>query len=333
MEKKYYGALNGLRMIAALGIVLFHIKATTEYQITGYAYEKVITSFSNFVFLFMIISAFSMCCGYYDKILNNQLSFSKFYSKRFKKILPFYSIIVLLEIITSPSIASLYEGFADFTLLFGFLPDTLSFSVVGVGWFLGLIFVFYLVFPFFCVLLENKRRAWIAFAISLIYNFACINYFHVGKSNILYSACFFLAGGLIYLYRDKIEKINQWLALLFVVVSIVSYYVFGRNIYLCLLVCITLLIYAVTTKGKILNNSVTKFFSNISLEIYLSHMAMFRIIEKINLVYLFGDGWLQYAITSIIVFCCATAFAFVMHKLIEFVICKTENFRLRKQNN
>lgn len=180
MEKRHYGAIDGLRMIAAFGIVMMHIRANSNYEITGYLYNRIIPSFTNFVFLFMTVSAFGMCCGYYEKILNNQMNLTDFYGKRFRKILPFFGPLVLLDIIMSPSVASLYEGFADLTLLFGLLPNAGSISVIGVGWFLGLVFVFYLVFPFFCVLLENKRRAWMAFGISLIYNFVCANYFNVG---------------------------------------------------------------------------------------------------------------------------------------------------------
>ena len=170
MEKKHYGAIDGLRMIAAFGIVMMHMRANNNYEISGFVYNNVIPSFTNFVFLFMTVSAFGMCCGYYQKVLNNQISWSDFYGKRFKKILPFFCLLVLLDVAMSHSLGSIYEGFADLTLVFGFLPaDTIS--VIGVGWFLGLIFVFYLIFPFFCVLIENKRRAWMAFGVSLIYNF------------------------------------------------------------------------------------------------------------------------------------------------------------------
>ena len=85
-----------------------------------------------------------------------------------------------MDIVITPSIDALYEAFADITLLFGFLGK--SISVIGVGWFLGLIFVFYICFPFFCVLLQSKRRAWMAFAISLIYNFVCTVYFDVEEA-------------------------------------------------------------------------------------------------------------------------------------------------------
>lgn len=314
MEKRHYGAIDGLRMIAAVGIVMMHIRANSNYEITGYVYNTIIPSFTNFVFLFMTVSAFGMCCGYYDKILKNRVNFTEFYGKRFKKILPFFGTLVLLDIVISPSVASLYEGFANLTLVFGFLQKPIS--VIGVGWFLGLVFVFYLIFPFFCVLIENKRRAWMAFAISLIYNFVCANYFEVGRSNILYSACFFLAGGLIYLYREEIVKLNQWIALGIAGCVIGLYYLIGGNAMMCLLVSSSLLIYAIIKRGGILENKVTKFFSGISMEIYLSHMVIFRVAEKLKLNQILGNGWLQYIVTSILVIAGATVFAVVMQRII-----------------
>lgn len=316
MGKRYYGAIDGLRMIAAFGIVMMHICANSNYEIIGYVYNTIIPPFTNFVFLFMTVSAFGMCCGYYDKMLKNQVNLSEFYGKRFKKILPFFGALVLLDIIISPSVASVYEGFADLTLLFGFLPDAGNISVIGVGWFLGLVFVFYLIFPFFCVLVENKKRAWIAFTVSLVYNFVCANYFMVGRSNILYSACFFLAGGMIFLYRDQIAKLNQWIALGIAGGMVILYYIIDENAMMCLLVSCSLLIYSLIKRGGVLENRVTKFFSGISMEIYLSHMVIFRVVEKLKLNRILGNGWLQYIVTSVLVIAGATVFAVVMQKTI-----------------
>lgn len=41
----------------------------------------------------------------------------------------------------------------------------------------------------------------------------------------------------------------------------------------------------------------TNFFSGISMEVYLSHMAVFRAVEKMGLNTRFGSGWMQYGIT------------------------------------
>ena len=249
MKKEHYGAIDGLRVIACIGIVLMHMASNNSYSISGFIYDSMIPSFTNFVFLFMTVSAFGMCCGYYERIINNKISFSDFYGKRFKKIFPFFGLLVLLDIAMSPSIDALYEAFADLTLLFGFLPGAGNITVIGVGWFLGLIFVFYICFPFFCVLLQSKRRAWMAFAISLIYNFVCTAYFDVGRSNILYSGCYFLAGGLIYLYRHELMKLNRWIGLGAAAVSVVLYYILGGNTAGCLLISVSWLSYAVICAG------------------------------------------------------------------------------------
>ncbi len=247
MDRKYYGAIDGLRMFAAFGIVMMHMRANSNYEVSGYVYNDIIPSFTNFVFLFMTISAFGMCCTYYEDMLKNKVSISAFYADRFKKILPFFGILVIFDIVSSPSVESMYEGFADFTLLFGFLPNGIS--VIGVGWFIGLVFIFYLIFPFFCVLLETKKRAWTAFAVSLVYNFVCANYFEVGRTNILYSACFFMAGGMLYLYKDKILKINHWIALAIAVCAIITYYIAGGNALMCLIVSCALLTYGIVKRG------------------------------------------------------------------------------------
>lgn len=226
-----------------------HLQANNNYEITGYFYNTVIPSFTNFVFLFMTVSAFGMCCGYYEKGMKQTISLSDFYAKRFKKILPFFGILVLIDVVLSPSRAALYEAFADLTLLFGFLPNAGNISVIGVGWFLGLIFVFYLCFPFFCVLLATKKRAWISFAVSLLYNFVCTEYFDVGRTNILYSACFFLAGGLIYLYRKELVKLSPCIAVMLAAASIVAYYLIGGYAMTCLLVSVCLLICTIVVRG------------------------------------------------------------------------------------
>ena len=316
LMKERYGAIDGLRMIACIGIMMMHLRANNDYEIGGYFYNTVIPSFTNFVFLFMTVSAFGMCCGYYEKVKNQQISLSDFYAKRFKKILPFFGILVLIDVLLSPSRNAVYEAFADLTLLFGFLPNAGNISVIGVGWFLGLIFVFYLCFPFFCVLLANKKRAWISFAVSLLYNFVCAEYFEVGRSNILYSACFFLAGGLIYLYRKELTKINPYFAVILTAVSVVAYYLIGEYSMTCLLVSVCLLICTIVVRGGGLESRITRFFSNISMEIYLSHMVLFRMIERLGLNTRFGNGWLQYLITVVLVLTATIIFAVVMKKVI-----------------
>lgn len=316
-DRKHYGAIDGLRTIAAIGIVMMHMGANNTYAISDFVYDRIIPSFKDFVFLFMVLSSFGMCCGYYKKILNNQILISDFYKKRWQKAFPFFALLVVVDLIASPSIESLYEGFVDVTLMFGLLPNTMDISVIGVGWFLGLIFVFYLCFPFFCFLLENKRRAWFSFGISLIYNFICSKYIAADRSNILYSACYFIAGGLIYLYRDEIRILNRWIVLAITCILVAVYYVFGGNTFTWLSISVLLLSYAVLALGGVLENKFMRFFSGISMEVYLSHMFIFRVIERLGLNIVLGNGWIQYIVTVIMVTIGSSIFSMVMQQIFK----------------
>ena len=64
-----YGALDGLRTYAAIGIVLMHVLSNigvkpTENYLTG----TLIPWFTDFTLMFMVVSGFSLCCGYYDTV-------------------------------------------------------------------------------------------------------------------------------------------------------------------------------------------------------------------------------------------------------------------------
>lgn len=336
MRQEYYGAMDGLRVIACIGIVLMHVAANGCYRITGFVFHCVIPSFTDFVFLFMTVSAFGLCCGYFDSMTNNQISLGAFYGRRFRKTIPFFGLLVLLDVALSPSADTLYEAFADLTLLFGFLPGAGNITVIGVGWFLGLVFVFYMLFPFFCVLLQNRRRAWLAFAVSLVYHFVCAAYFDVGRSNILYSGCYFLAGGLVYLYRREIMQVGRWAGIGAAAASAVLYYLLGGNTLGCLLVSVCWLCYAVICggtagKSRLLDNRVTHLLSGISMEIYLSHMAVFRAVEKLELSRIAGNGWMQYLVTALTVLCGTILFSAALQKLIG--LAETRIVKMRKSKN
>ena len=193
----HYYCIDWLRVIACFGIIMMHMQANNQYALNGYVFDRIVPSFTDFVFLFMTISAFGMCCGYYDKVLSGKIHWPDFYKKRYLKILPFFTCLVILDLIMGFSKESLFEAVADVSLLFGLFPNNIS--VIGVGWFLGLVFAFYLVYPFFCTLIETKKRAWLALAGSLVLNYIGGSYFGLERTNIIYCLCFFIAGGLIYL--------------------------------------------------------------------------------------------------------------------------------------
>lgn len=309
MEKKHYYGIDWLRTIACIGIVMMHIQANNTYHLTGFVAERMIPSFTDFTFLFMTISAFGMCTGYYEKVKNGKVNWVEFYKKRYLKVLPFFAVVVLMDIVFNHDLTSIIEAIPNLTLTRGFFPNQIE--QICVAWFLGLVFVFYAIFPLFCAMLSTKKSGWFFFLVSLLLNFVVDRFYGVSRGNIIYSLPFFIAGGLIYLYRDKVKNWQIYLPLTLLSVSL--YYLVG-GVYSCLLVSISFLLLAISIGGGY--SRIVSFISGISMEIYLSHMVVFRLVEKIGLNRMFGNGWLQYFITVGLVFVGAACFSVIVKKFI-----------------
>ena len=253
-----YEGIDGLKACAIIGIALMHILTNGEYRMGGFVFERMIPSVTNLVFLFMMVSGFGMCCGYYQKFKDQKIGVVDFYKKRYRKIWPYFALLCVLDFVMSPSKSALYEVFANLTLCQGLLPN-MNISVIGVSWTLAVIFVFYLLFPFFCFLLENKKRAWLAFICAVIYNFVCSTYFfkesHIAdraavnfsaRTNILYCAVYFIAGGLIFLYRKELTDFAskyKVFAGAILLIATVAYFAVGGNTLTMLFFCVVALIY------------------------------------------------------------------------------------------
>lgn len=323
--KERYDGIDGLKACAILGIALMHVLANGEYELGGFVFGSLIPNFTNLVFLFMMVSGFGMCCGYYQKIKDKQISVGDFYAKRYSKIWPYFALLCALDFVMSPSKNALYEVFANLTLCQGLLPN-MNISVIGVSWTLAVIFVFYLLFPFFCFLLENKKRAWISLGCALIYNFVCGSYFfdetHIAdralvnfsaRTNILYCAVYFVAGGLIFLYRKELAEFAQKhkvIAGAILLAAIVAYFALGSSTLTMLFFCVMALVYTLGCKvGGGLVNPVAKFLGGICFEIYLCHMVIYRVLEKLHLIHLFGNGLLAYIFTAVAVICGSVVFS------------------------
>ncbi|MDE6782264.1 MAG: acyltransferase [Paramuribaculum sp.] len=210
---KRFEALDGLRAYACIGIVLMHILANiTPKPDTNILTASIIPWFTDFTLLFMIVSGFSVSYGYFDKIKHSTITPLQFYRKRYIRLLPFYSLLCLLDLALSPSWRSVAETFADITLTNGMIPNV-EINVIGVGWFMGVVMLYYIFFPFIVFLQNNKLKALLTFAGSLLLVWIGLQYADgtspLNRRFILYCLPLFLSGGLIYLYLDKILKLSR----------------------------------------------------------------------------------------------------------------------------
>lgn len=296
----------------------------------NYLTEVLIPWFTDLTLMFMVVSGFSLCFGYYDRVKTGAITPNAFYKKRYMRILPFFACLCLLDFVMSPSVDQVYNLIANLTLCFNFIPNA-QITMIGVGWFLGLVFVFYLLFPFFVFMLDSKRRGWLSLAIALTLADVCtmhsfnadIPMSNIGRTNIIYTMPLFITGGMIYLYREKLKMsgVGQYICLAMCIAVTILFFAFpemresgfGALVgELILFGC--WLVYALGSKDLILNNRVVRFISGISMEVYLCHMVMFRVVERIHLERLIADGDVVYILTCGLVMMGAIVFSWFMKR-------------------
>ena len=126
----------------------------------------------------------------------------------------------------------------------------------------------------------------------------------VPRHSFLYCVPFFLAGYIIFLYKDKIMQVignKKTLVLGLCLVLTFLYYLLPQKTgKFSILELKLLLLYALWTVFSLTIRKIPKiewlvnYISNISMEIYLSHMLCFRVLEKTGVLYLFGKGFNSY---------------------------------------
>ena len=326
ISRENYTSLDGLRAYAAIGIVMMHVQANIAVKPSvNVLTEKVIPWFADFTLLFMVISAFSMCCGYYERVKNGEITPAKFYAKRYHRTWPFFAMMVMIAFVMDPSWSTFCQSFANLTMCFNLLPNP-EIEVIGVGWFLGTVFTFYMLFPFFTFLLDNKRRGWMVLALSVVFCYIAMTYFSspnivadpVDRRNIIYSAPFFISGGMIYLYRHAIkrwvDKYWQLAMVVCVVLTILKFVVEVKKFEILpdLIVFSAWLMFALGAKGVGLKNKVVKYLSGISMEIYLCHMMFYRVAGMLHFDRFVQQQDVLYVLTLVVTLAGAICFSHIV---------------------
>ena len=344
--KERYENFDGIRTFAALGILCMHVLILGQFpeNMGGGTVYKLISGMGVLVQLFFMLSGFGMCCGYYDKMKSGTVDLNTFFSRRYLKIWPFFTVLVCIDILSETVMGSglsrgvLYEAFANLTLLFGFLPGK-DFQVMGIGWTLGVIFGFYCLFPFFVFALWTKRRAWFSLLTTIALNYLCKTYFAVGDmaaSHIcLQWMCCFVAGGVIYLYKDCIIHWNRrypwlgWVSIMVGLLLTLTFFPAWGQLFSTVKSIggfALIMVGALTDRRKLLANTFTRIISDISLEIYLSHVFILRVIQKVGIIQRISNPTIAYVVTVLfavfgsIVFAVAFRFLSVRIKQKEKVL-------------
>lgn len=108
-----------------------------------------------------------------------------------------------------------------------------------------------MLFPFFCFLIGNKKRAWGVAVVALMFNWLCANYFKAGRTSIVYDAIYFIAGGLIFLYRKELAEFASKYKIIagaVLLIATVAYFALGSSTLTMLFFCVAALVYTLGCK-------------------------------------------------------------------------------------
>lgn len=341
--KEQYKGLTGLKAVSIILIVLMHVAWNGNYNINGFAFNVIIKNLSVFVELFFIISAFGMCCGYYNKFKKNEINLNEFYKRRYKKILPFFAFVVICDLLASGITGkNILESFLDICLILGFLPNN-TVEIVGVGWTLGVIFAFYILFPFFVFMIWTKKRAWFSLVITLIIRFFGEAYLGLSDAtvngNILSWLYLFVLGGILFLYKDEMVKIYKkriyLLVIFFISLFMLECWIYnqGYHIFAAKVVIISfivLIVYSIVETNDLMGNKLFVFIGGYCYEIYLIHMMVFRILEKIHVIHLFDNELVSYIFAYIITIILSLLLSIFVRKMINIIENRMLKIRMKR---
>ena len=136
-----------------------------------------------------------------------------------------------------------------------------------------------------------------------------------------------MAGGLIYLYRDELKRLKniRIVAVVFLAITASAYYFLSQNDLVMAVFSVAIIIFAITTNGKLGENKLIKKLSSISFEVYLSHMMIYRVLEKLKINHMFGLNAISYGVTAFLTLAGAIAFSYIAKVVLEkFIICMKE---------
>ena len=148
----------------------------------------------------------------------------------------------------------------------------------------------------------------------------------------MFLSVYFVIGGILYLYRDFIQKnlsrVPAIVALLVISVITIVWYLIPANEFSLIFTVKTVILFviwmafAISCPMKLLENSITKALSQVSLEVYLSHMMIFQVVEKFGIERRINNGNIAYIVVLFLTVVLTITFALIAKKVIDICFIK-----------
>lgn len=235
MKNKIDNNFDFIRLLLAVFVYFGHWNILTQFESENIFFNL----HSHAVNLFFIISGFLIFWSF-----ENDPNNKNFFIKRFFRIFPLYFIIIILQtlffiIYSDGKFFDILKYFISNILFLNFLAPTVgsifnSFSenaINGSLWTLKNEVVFYAMVPFLFYAYKKwgTKIFFILYILSVSYMFI-IDYLGMDKLNVQYPAQLrlFLVGILLYIFFDKLEKVNFYFLS---IVSLVLLFLFNQYEY------------------------------------------------------------------------------------------------------
>lgn len=233
--------IHGLRGIAALAVVLFHLQHIGRVDPPAF-FSFIGRDFGYSVHLFFIVSAFSLMHST-ERRTDHAGWVAEYFLKRFFRIAPLFYLIIGFELARQFTRGGIRVDAADilmnFTFTFGFVPFS---GFVWGGWSVGVEMIFYALFPVVLLLIRSHRSALWLVLVTIVTSYAMRVGLHeqylatnprpqwdwsyfAFASNV----CFFAMG--IYVYRLS-QRFNDSRALMGGVVPLATLIIIGGLLFL-----------------------------------------------------------------------------------------------------
>lgn len=324
-DKIYFGGLNELRAIAALGVVIHHIEQFKG--MNGFTISNVNLSFlihnlgKASVDLFFVLSGFLITFLLLQEKSNNngEINIGKFYMRRIFRIWPLYYLIMLISFVVIPLLSnfSIFENNISLLNLIN-EPDNYSFKTISryllflpqyakvvlgasQSWSIGVEEQFYFIMPLMLLLLS--RKSFFIFILILV-GIYFIPVIEIHKLFFIITKFFrFMGigviGGYLYFYNlSKIGNLTKSKFIYFLIVALIiflsSFIVLAGNInrYSLGILFILLILFTINVSNKMaFRNKILSYLGKISYGIYMYHpFILFLIFPFANKYFLEKNG-------------------------------------------
>lgn len=158
MNKVNFPALTGIRALAAFMVYIHHYNPFSV-DVFGQYCHDFFNEFHIGVTLFFVLSGFLICNRYYEE---QNFSFKSYFIKRFARIYPMYFLLTTFTFLffaifhSQTNVIDLKNYFFNISFLKGF-SDDLKFNGIAQSWSLTVEEVFYLLAPFFFLLIKKNK--------------------------------------------------------------------------------------------------------------------------------------------------------------------------------